>query len=318
MAETQDIRFDVVALGGAIYDIIGYVGRFPEVGETVNGTGLMEGFGGKGANQAVACAKLGGRTAFIGRVGDDGTGRATVENFRKWNLDASRVQLTPGASSATALIHVERSGANKVVVVNGANDHVSEGDVQDAADVIEASKVLVCTLEVPKEAVRRALEIAARRGITSVLNAAPEPSSMPVDLFSLPSIVNVNETEAAQATGLKVETVEDAKDALRSLLKDKGCKGVILTLGENGCLYGHRDEPENVVHVTTESVSPIDTTGAGDSFNGAFAFFTACHSELPMRERLSRACAVATRSVLSHGTQSSFSTRDQLPHALFL
>jgi ribokinase len=294
----------IVVVGSANIDLVTYTDQFPRPGETIFGRDFSLGFGGKGANQAVAARLCGAETAMVARVGDDLFGPATIRNFADRGIDTSQVRITPGVSSGVAPILVESSGENRIWVVKGANDGLRPADVDAAADVIERADFVVLQLEVPLETVFYTLRLARARGIRTILNPAP---AQPLDLgaAACADYVTPNETEAEALAGVEVANLEQARDCAQRLL-DGGLRRVVITLGATGCLLA---APGLVRHVAPFAVTPADTTGAGDAFTGSLACFLAeGHPEL---EALSRANLYAALSTLAPGTQKSFVTRER-------
>jgi ribokinase len=289
----------VVVVGSANIDLVTYTDQFPRPGETIFGREFSLGFGGKGANQAVAARLCRGEVSMVARVGDDLFGPATVENFRAQGIDTRRVQVTPGVSSGVAPIFVEPSGQNRIWVVKGANDRLTPADVGAAADVIRGADFLVMQLEIPLETVYYALRFARELGVRTILNPAP---GQPLDVARIASADYVipNETEAEVLTG-----TSDVHAAARKLL-DGGVRRVIVTLGANGALCANE---EGMCIVPPFAVEPVDTTGAGDAFIGSLAVFLA--EGRPETEAVSRANLYAALSTTSPGTMKSFVTRER-------
>lgn len=292
----------IAVVGSANIDLITYTDRFPEPGETIFGQNFDLGFGGKGANQAVAARLCGADVFMVARVGDDLFGPATIENFRKFGIDTAHVKPLPGRSSGVAPIFVEPSGQNRILVVKGANDALTPADLEAASGVLESADCIVLQLEIPIETVYCAIAFARRRGIRCILNPAP---AQPIDLTALIGLDYFipNETEAATITGMPVTNLAEAKACAESLVA-KGICRVIVTLGANGCLLASRDSVE---HVPGFPVATIDSTGAGDAFIGSFATFLA--EGLAEAEALRRANLYAALSTTRIGTQKSFLDR---------
>jgi ribokinase len=289
----------IVVVGSANTDLTTFTDSFPRPGETIFGREFHLGFGGKGANQAVAAQLCGAEVAMVSRVGDDLFGRATIENFASRGINASRVLLTPGVSSGVAPIFVDSSGQNRIIVVKGANDRLLPADLDAAADLLRRAGCIVLQLEVPLETVYYALRFARANGIPAILNPAP---GQPLDLRELANADYLipNETEAEALTGAPVRNLDDARKCARWLL-ERGLRRVIITLGANGALLAGA---EGIEHLPPFPVEPVDTTGAGDAFIGSFAVFLA--SGCPEREAVARANLYAALSTLAPGTQKSF------------
>lgn len=290
---------NIVVVGSANIDLITYTDAFPRPGETIFGREFSLGFGGKGANQAVAARLCGANVGMIARVGDDLFGPATIDNFRGFGIDVSRVLITPGVSSGVAPIFVESSGQNRIWVVKGANDKLSPADVDAAAGMLRQADFVVLQLEIPIETVYYTLSFARQHGIRSILNPAP---GQPLDLDEArdANYLIPNETEAEALTGMPVRNVDEAKAAAERLL-DEGVPRVIVTLGANGALCAG---PEGMHHVPAFPVKAIDTTGAGDAFIGSLAYHLASGSE--EIEAVSKANRFAALSTTAPGTQKSF------------
>ncbi len=292
----------VVVVGSANIDLTTFTDEFPRPGETIFGRAFQLGFGGKGANQAVAAALCGASVSMVARLGDDLFGPATVENFRSKGIDASHVQVTPGQSSGVAPIFVDSSGQNRILVVKGANGALSPADIDDAADLLSSADCIVLQLEVPLETVYHTLRFARANAIRAILNPAP---AQPLDLAQAAQADYLipNESEAEAIGGMAVRNTEDARACARRLIAS-GFPRVIVTLGANGALIAG---PEGEEHIAAHRVDALDTTGAGDAFIGSFACFLA--GGLAEREAVSRANLYAALSTLSVGTQMSFVTR---------
>jgi ribokinase len=293
----------IAVIGSANIDLVTYTDQFPRPGETIFGREFSLGFGGKGANQAVAARLCGAQVSMVARVGDDLFGPATIENFAARGIDTSRVLTTPGVSSGVAPIFVESSGQNRIWVVKGANNRLTPDDVDAASPVLEGADFLVMQLEVPLETVYYALRYARRHGIRSILNPAPG-QTLDLAQVAQADYLIPNETEAEALTGLPVHSLRDAEACARKLL-ESGIPRVIVTLGANGALCAG---PEGMTHAPAFAVHPVDTTGAGDAFIGSLACFLAEGFE--EMDAIARANLYAALSTLSPGTQKSFVTRE--------
>ncbi len=294
----------IAVVGSANMDLTTFTDQFPRPGETIFGREFNLGFGGKGANQAVAARLCGAEVAMIVRVGDDLFGEATIANFRAVGIDTSQVRVTPGVSSGVAPIFVDSSGQNRILVVKGANDCVTPADVDAAADVLRAADVIVLQLEIPVATVYHTLEFARANGIRSILNPAP---AQPLDLkrAGLADYLIPNETEAEALTGVAVRHVADARACARRMIEG-GARRVIITLGSQGALLVGDDVS---AHIPPFAVDPVDTSGAGDAFIGSFAVFLA--SGFAEREAIARSNLYAALSTLAVGTQKSFVSMDR-------
>lgn len=297
-------RPHIAIVGSANIDLTTFADELPRPGETIFGRDFNLGFGGKGANQAAAARLCGADVSMVARVGDDLFGPATIRNFERVGIDASRVLITPGVSSGVAPILVDSAGQNRILVVKGANDRLSPADVDAAAGVLRRADCIVLQLEIPLETVYYTLRFAREHGIRTILNPAP---GQPLDLQQIAAAGYVipNETEAEALSGLPVSSIWDAEQCARRLL-DGGVRRVIVTLGANGALLAG---PEGVTHVPAYLVRPIDTTGAGDAFIGSFAVFLA--SGCDELQAIARANLYAAMSTESVGTQKSFVTLER-------
>ncbi len=294
----------IAVVGSANVDLTTFTDAFPRPGETIFGREFHLGFGGKGANQAVAASLCGARVSMVARVGDDLFGPATIANFAARGIDTEHVRVTPGVSSGVAPIFVDRSGENRILVVKGANDHLLPADIDAAAAMLRAADCLVLQLEIPLETVYYTLRFARRHGIRSILNPAPaQPLSF--EALAGADYVIPNETEAEALAGMPVRNLEEAR-ASAAALTGRGLRGVIVTLGANGALWEGR-------HLPAYAVQPVDTTGAGDAFIGSFAAFLAAGA--PEAEAIARANVYAALSTLAIGTQSSFVPRERFETA---
>jgi ribokinase len=294
----------IVIVGSANVDLVTYTDQFPRAGETIFGREFSLGFGGKGANQAVAARLCGADVAMVARVGDDLFGPATVENFTARGIDTRRVLATPGVSSGVAPIFVESSGQNRIWVVKGANDRLSPADVDAAAAVLEGADFLVMQLEVPVETVYYALRYAREHGIRSILNPAPG-QALDLARVAEADYVIPNETEAEALCGMAAQDLDGARACARKL-REGGVRQAIVTLGENGALYAG---PEGMTHAPGFAVRAVDTTGAGDAFIGSLACFLA--EGMAEMAAIARANLYAALSTLGAGTQKSFVTRER-------
>src|SRR3954470_14127732 len=226
----------IVVVGSANIDLTTITDAFPRPGETIFGREFHLGFGGKGANQAVAASLCGSRVSMVARVGDDLFGPATIQNLAGRGVGISHVVITPGVSSGVAPIFVDSAGQNRILVVKGANDRLVPADIDAAADLLRSADCVVLQLEVPVETVYHTLRFTRRHGIRSILNPAP---GQPLDLAELANADYVipNETEAEALTGMTVADLAGARACAAALLA-RGLRGVIVTLGANGALCG--------------------------------------------------------------------------------
>lgn len=294
----------IVVVGSTNTDMVVGVSRIPAPGETVLGGDLDTVAGGKGANQAVAAARLGGRVTFVARVGDDAFGDRAREGFARESMDVSQVTVTPGVASGVALIAVrEETGENAIVVAPGANARLTAEDVSDAASAFDAAQAVVASLEVPLEAVARAAAMAAERKLPFVLNPAPA-RALPSDLLARVTVLTPNEGEAAQLTGLPADSDPEEMGAR---LLDLGVTSAVITLGGAGALLV---TPDSVELVPGFPVRAVDTVAAGDCFTGALSVeFGAGRS---LRDAVRFANAAAALSVTRRGAQPALPARSEV------
>jgi ribokinase len=300
----------ICVVGAANLDLISYVPRLPRMGETLHGSRFHMGFGGKGANQAVMAAKLGARVTMITKLGRDIFGENTLKNFQSWGIDTRHVLFTDRAFSGVAPIAVDPEGHNAIIIVTGANDLLSEQEIEAARAQIAAAQVLVCQLEIPVGITLAAMRVARQEKVTTIFNPAPARPELDAELYSLSDIFCPNESETELLTGMPVRSVREASAAAGVLL-GRGAGKVILTLGENGSLLETGQESR---HVPAIPVKALDSTGAGDAYVGSLAYFLAAGK--PIAEAMRRANHIAAISVQSSGTQSSFPRASQLPAEL--
>lgn len=289
-------------VGSANVDLTTFAEHFPKPGETIFGQKFDLGFGGKGANQAVAAHLCGADVFMVARVGDDLFGPSTIRNFETLGIDTTHVRQVKGVSSGVAPIFVDPSGQNRIIVVKGANDELKPAHVDDAADMLKSVDCIVLQFEIPLETVYYTIKFATSNGIPCILNPAP---AQPIDLGAVEDLAYFvpNEHEAETISGMPVANIEDAKRCAARLL-GSGIRRVIITLGANGSLLAGSDGME---HVSPFRVSSIDSTGAGDAFIGSFATFLG--EGLPESEAVKRANLYAALSTTGVGTQKSFYDR---------
>jgi ribokinase len=292
----------VVVVGSANIDLTTFTDQFPRPGETIFGDRFDLGFGGKGANQAVAASFCGAEAHMVARVGDDLFGPPTIQNFKALGIGARHIKMVKGVSSGVAPIFVDKSGQNRIFVVKGANDRVTPRVVDEAARLLKRADVIVLQFEIPLATVYHTVRLAKRYGVRTIVNPAP---AMPAELKKLAAADYFipNESEAETITGKPVQSVDEARACAGHLL-DRGLSRVILTLGERGALLATREAMELI---PAFPVTAQDSTGAGDAFIGSFAVFLA--EGYPEREAIRRANLYAGISTTAIGTQKSFIKR---------
>lgn len=296
----------IVILGIFVADTAYRAERQPKMGETIMGNSFVLGPGGKGSNQSVAAAMAGGDVHFITRLGNDAFADIARATWAKAGV-TPQVKIDHDSYTGAAYIFIEASTGNNAIIVSpGAAGRVSVQDVEEKADLIALAAVFVTQLEQPIPAAKRGLEIARAAGVTTILNPAPA-ATLSDDILALCDYVTPNESETESLTGLPVTTVAEAEAAADALLA-KGVGAVIITLGDKGALY--RDRTRSV-HVPVISAGPVvETTGAGDAFNGGFA--VALSEGRDVVEAVRFGCATAGISVTRAGTAPSMPSRTEI------
>ncbi len=292
----------ITVVGSANVDLTTFNDAFPRPGETIFGKKFDLGFGGKGANQAVAARLCGANVGMVARVGNDLFGPATIKNFESQGIDASCVRITDGVSSGVAPIFVDPSGQNRIIVVKGANDVLSPEDVDASAPLLRKADTIILQFEIPLRTVYHTAKFARANGIRCIVNPAP---ARPVDFKEIgaANYFIPNESEAEAITGMPVHSVDEAKKCAEFLVR-QGMQRVVITLGGRGSLAAG---PNQMDLIPAFQVQAVDTTGAGDAFIGSFAVFLS--EGLPEEEALSRANLYAALSTTKVGTQKSFWNR---------
>lgn len=295
----------IVIIGSTNMDMVVKANHIPVSGETILGGKFLMNPGGKGANQAVAAVRLGGNTAFISKVGSDVFGKQSVQLFNNEGIDTSGILSDNTTPSGVALITVDNFGENAIVVASGANANLTPGDVETALKKIKDPALFLLQLEIPMPAVQYAVEYASAKGIKVIVNPAPVNDFIS-SLFPFIDVLTPNGYEAEQLTGVKVEDFTGARHAAE-ILHNKGVKTIVITLGSKGAVLLHNNEFNIIPAVHCKAV---DTTAAGDVFNGAL-----CVAIAEGREMLSAvefACRAAAISVTRMGAQSSIPNRNEL------
>ena len=296
---------NVLVVGSSNTDMVIRVSRIPRPGETVLGGEFAMAAGGKGANQAVAAARAGGRVTFVARIGEDLFGERALENFGRDGIDTRFIFRTPEAPSGIALINVDARGENSISVASGANARLAVGDIEAADDAFAAADILLLQLESPLQAVEAAVRKAVERHVPVILNPAPA-RALGDGLLGLVTYLTPNENEAELLTGIPVRDEAGARQAA-GRLRARGAARVVITLGERG-VFASAAEFEGFVPAF--KVEPVDTTAAGDVFNGALA--VALAEQNPLKDALRFAQAAAAVSVTRPGAQPSAPTRAEI------
>lgn len=301
----------VVVVGSTMVDMIAYADRLPDRGETLRGTSFRIGYGGKGANQAVMAALLGADVMMVNCLGTDLFADLALENLRAFGIDVSQVRKIDGAVSGVAPIWVEPSGANRIIVVPGANDLLTPDRVDESLSGAGPLDVVLCQLEISQPSVLRAFEKGRARGATTILNPAP---AAPIDprILALTSWLICNEPELALLVPSlpAVDPAAGPNEQVTAIAGHFGM-GMVVTLGERGALVYEGPRAKEPILVPAPKVVAVDTTGAGDAFVGAFA--VAIGLGRPAIEAARFGCECAAFSVTRHGTQTSFPRGADLP-----
>jgi ribokinase len=295
----------IVVVGSSNTDMIIKLARIPRPGETVLGGEFITAAGGKGANQAVAAARAGGQVHFIARVGRDVFGDQALSGFLKDRIDVTHVSRDKSAPSGVALIFVAPDGENSIAVASGANNNLSPADVKKAKKLLTTASAVVLQLETPLPTVHTACEIAAKAGVRVILNPAPA-QPLPDELLRLVSILTPNETEAELLTGIKVHDETSARRAADTL-RARGVETVIITLGPRGAFVAAAQCRKLIPGFKMQAV---DTTAAGDVFNGALA--VALGEDQALEKAVRFANAAAGISVTRMGAQPSAPKRKEI------
>ena len=296
--ETQP---EIVVVGSTMIDMIAYTKKVPGAGETVIGDSFSLGFGGKGANQAVMASRMGAKVYMVNTLGDDVFGDTTLKNFQEQGIDTTYVARVSGASGV-APIWVEPNGTNRIICVPGANNSMTVAQAENAITALNKAKVVIGQLEIPQAVTIAAFRKAREFGITTILNPAPF-APLSDELVAMSDWIIPNETEFA---GLNPDgNLPENDEEILKVAKALGCRFVV-TLGEKGAAYTDKNHSK-VVRVSAPKVKAIDTTGAGDSFVGSFAFGLATGFEIEKAVKLG--CACASDSVTKLGTQSSYPSK---------
>lgn len=295
----------IAVVGSNMVDLITYTARMPGPGETIEAPRFEMGCGGKGANQAIAAARLGAAVMMVTKVGDDIFADNTIRNFEESGIDTRHVERVPGTSSGVAPIFVEPSGENSILIIKGANALLSPADIDRAAEDLKGCDLIVMQLEVPLETIYHTIEFGARHGIETLLNPAPAPTDLDPQRIEQVTFLVPNQTELATISGLPVTSEAEAETAARSLI-GRGIRTVIVTLGARGALLV--TEGEETRRIEPVRVTPVDTTGAGDAFIGSFARYYVENRDLDAA--LHMAVRYAADSITRPGTQKSYASRE--------
>lgn len=298
------MKSSIVIVGSSNTDMVVKADHLPAPGETILGGTFFMTQGGKGANQAVAAARLNGQVTFIAKVGTDVFGRLSVQLYKEDGINTSYITTDENSPSGVALITVDEHGENCIAVAPGANGTLSVDDISKAQAVFEKASIILMQLEIPLETVEYVAKLAEQSNVKLVLNPAPA-RTLSDELLSKVSIITPNTKEAEMLTGIKITDIDSAEEAAKTLA-GKGIETVIITMGGNGALIFHNNTYEVV---PASKVKAVDTTAAGDVFNGALV--VAISEGKDMIEAVRFANAAAAISVTRLGAQASAPRRDE-------
>lgn len=301
------MQANVVVVGSLNMDLIVRAPRLPVGGETLAGHDFSTAPGGKGANQAVAAARLGARVAMVGCVGDDAYGSELRDGLLAEGIDCSAVEVAGGVPSGIASILVDDAGQNAIVIVAGGNGEMSPARVERHEALLANAEVVIVQLEVPAATVEATLSRAHALGRTVILNPAPAVGPLPAHWYGMVDYLIPNESEAALLTGLPVDSPETALQAAQRLL-EAGARRVLITLGRQGVLYA---DAGRHLHVPVTPVVAVDTTAAGDTFVGGFAAGLA--EGISLEAAIALGQQAAALAVTRPGAQPSIPYRHELP-----
>lgn len=301
---------DIAVIGSNMVDLITYINDMPKMGETLEAPDFKMGCGGKGANQAIAAAKLGASVMMLSKVGDDVFADNTIRNFQKFGIDTEFVEKVAGVSSGVAPIFVDKSSQNRILIIKGANSYLQPADIDRAEVRLKNCKLFILQLEIPLETVYYAIDFANKHNIPVLLNPAPASRELDITYACKCDFFMPNETELEILTGMPVETMEQIQVAANSLFA-KGLKNLVVTLGEKGSVWFH---DQHITHIAPYKVNAVDTSGAGDAFIGCFAHYYILTGDV--EESMKMASAYSAYSVTGQGTQSSYPNKEMFEQFL--
>lgn len=303
---------DIVFIASCNVDLISYVKRMPRMGETLMGNSFKTGFGGKGANKAIACSRLGSRCAVVAKLGNDLFGRDYLKNFEENKIQTDHVFVTNEAATGVAPICVDENGDNSILVILGANLLLSPGDIDRSIDLMKSAKILVTNLEIPVDTVLHSLKLAKESNVATILNFAPATTESTADLLANTDYLILNEIEAEQLSNMPCQTVPETIQASLSIFaKHNVRQGIVVTLGGKGVVYTDAESGCSV-HKTCTMVKVVDSSGAGDAFVGSFAHYLNSLGKEKIDMVLELAGDYATKTVQEFGTQSSYPRLNQM------
>ena len=287
----------ICIIGSIGYDLTTYMYQFPKAGETIVGKKFIQNPGGKGDNQVIAAARMGADTTFIGAVGDDNYGELLKKNLESNNVK-THLKIVPNMSSQIATILIDESGENRIVIVPGANNFVDKKEIDDNFNIIKECDIILMQLEIPMETVEYVVNKCYELNKIIILNPAPG-AELSLNIIKKCTYLTPNENEIGLITKMPYDTIDNIKLAAKSLI-DKGAQNVLVTLGEKGAYL--KNDKEDII-IPTLKVKAIDTTGAGDCFNGVFAAYLALGKSVI--EAIKYANCASSISVTRSGTVPS-------------
>jgi ribokinase len=297
----------VVIIGSINIDMVSRMQVFPAVGETVIGEEFSMVPGGKGANQALAMAKMGLEVTMLGKIGKDGFGQKALEQLVKNHVNVSNVEIEDSTFTGIASIQVNAEGSNTIVVIPGANNKVTSGLVRKHQEQIKNADAIILQLEIPLESVLEAIDIAHKSGLLVILNAAPA-RKLPKNIYKKVSVLIINDSEIQALSGYSTQTQDSLIQAAQFFI-NKGCKSVIFTLGASGAEY-LTSKDMKLVHVPPYLIDPVDTVAAGDAFVGGFTFSYLRDGSLDKGVQWGNACGAL--ACTKPGAQTSLPTLDEV------
>lgn len=296
----------IAVIGSNMVDLISYIDRMPNKGETIEAPDFSLGFGGKGCNQAVAAAKLGADVLMMTKVGDDIFGPSTIQNLASFGIDTSLCSIVENSPSGVAPIFVDPKSQNSILIIKGANKELKPSDIDAASEKLKQCNLIILQLEISLETVYYAIEFGRKHGIEVLLNPAPADPSLSLEKIASCTFFAPNESELATLTNMPVDTDEQVIAACAELIK-AGIKNVIVTMGSRGSMLVTQEGHHKIDSI---KVNAIDTSGAGDAFIGSFANYYV--KDKNVLESMKKASAFAALSVTQRGTQKSYPSKEQL------
>lgn len=300
----------IYVVGSSNTDMVVKVDKLPAPGETVIGGSFLMNPGGKGANQAVTASRLGGNVTFIAKIGNDIFGRQAMQQFQREGIDTKFILTDNDHPSGVALISVDAKGENNIAVAPGANAHLGVDQIGQALQSVENDVIVLLQLEIPLDTVEYVIEQGHRKNLKVILNPAPA-NKLSDAVFKHIFVITPNETEAELLTGVRLTDLDSARQAAE-VLHAKGVKNVVITLGSKGAYLSNEDTRQLI---PAPLVTAIDTTAAGDCFNGALA--VALSENRPFDQAVAFACKAAAISVTRMGAQSSLPYRREVDDSTF-